>query len=164
MSSINIAAPRTINAYAKLEQDGEIKPWQYQSRPLGAEDVEIKISHCGICGSDVHCLDCGWGSTPLPCVAGHEIIGIVTLVGSAVTTLAVGDRVGVGAQVWACLNKEKERPCVECADGADAYCARTVWTINLKYKDGSPSYGGYADYIRVLSRARHSAPLHRLGL
>ncbi|GAB9469448.1 hypothetical protein Gpo141_00006727, partial [Globisporangium polare] len=43
------AAPRTVNAYAAFEQSGEFKQWQYTSRAVGAEDVEIKISHCGIC-------------------------------------------------------------------------------------------------------------------
>ncbi|KAF1331214.1 Mannitol dehydrogenase, partial [Globisporangium splendens] len=144
-------APRTINAYAGFGQGGDVKPWQYQSRPLGAEDVEVKISHCGICGTDVHTLDCGWGPTPFPCVVGHEIVGEVSLVGSAVKDLAVGDRVGVGAQVWACLNKEKARPCVECANNADAYCTRCVWTYSHKYEDGAQTHGGYADYIRVLA-------------
>ncbi|KAF1323650.1 Mannitol dehydrogenase, partial [Globisporangium splendens] len=151
MSSADPTAPRTINAYAGLEKDQGLQPWQYQSRPLGAGDVEIKISHCGICSSDLHMLDGGWGPAPFPCVAGHEIIGEVTVVGSEVKHLVVGDRVGVGGQAWACLNKDKERPCAECADGADAYCSRSVWTITLNYEDGSPSYGGYADYIRVLA-------------
>ncbi|KAF1320373.1 Mannitol dehydrogenase, partial [Globisporangium splendens] len=151
-------APRTIDAYAAFEKSGEVKPWQYQSRPLGAEDVEIKISHCGICGSDVHSLDCGWGPTAFPCVAGHEIIGVVTAAGPDVKHLAVGDRVGVGAQAWACLNKDKERPCVECADGADAYCTRNVWTCGMKYEDGTPTYGGFADYVRVLSHYAFKIP------
>ncbi|GAB9475615.1 hypothetical protein Gpo141_00012703, partial [Globisporangium polare] len=91
-------APRTVNAYAAFEQSGEVKPWQYQSRPLGTDDVEIKITHSGICGSDVHTMDCGWGPSTFPIVPGHEIIGEVTVAGSDVKHLAVGDRVGVGAQ------------------------------------------------------------------
>ncbi|KAF1321507.1 hypothetical protein FI667_g11849, partial [Globisporangium splendens] len=47
----------------RIQQGEDVKPWQYQSRPLGADDVEIKISHCGICGSDIHSLDSGWGPT-----------------------------------------------------------------------------------------------------
>ncbi|KAG2515913.1 hypothetical protein JM18_007986 [Phytophthora kernoviae] len=91
-------APRTINAYAAFDKTGECKPWQYQSRPLGDEDVEIKISHCGICGSDVHTIDSSWGPAEYPCVAGHEIIGEVTAAGSSVRNFVIGDRVGVGAQ------------------------------------------------------------------
>ncbi|KAE9149918.1 hypothetical protein PF005_g33531, partial [Phytophthora fragariae] len=110
-------APRTVNAYAAFDAKGEVKPWQYQSRPLGREDVEIKISRSGICGSDIHTMEGGWGPAAYPCVVGHEIVGEVTLAGSDVKTLKVGDRVAVGAQVWACLNKNPEKPCNDCADG-----------------------------------------------
>ncbi|KAG1695183.1 hypothetical protein DVH05_020824 [Phytophthora capsici] len=140
---------RTIQAYAAFDSSGECKPWQYEPRPLGLEDVEIKITHCGICGSDVHTLDSGWGPAKYPVVTGHEIVGTVTFTGSDVKHLAVGDRVGVGAMVWACRNKEPSSPCDECADGFDPYCKNVVMTYNSLYKDGSKSYGGYADYVRV---------------
>ncbi|KAF1317272.1 Nadp-dependent alcohol dehydrogenase c 2, partial [Globisporangium splendens] len=141
------AAPRTVNAYAAFDKAGEVKPWQYESRVLGTEDIEIKISHCGICGSDIHALDSGWGPTTYPCVPGHEIVGEVTLVGDDVKDLAVGDRVGVGAQAWACLNKDGD--CRDCADGADVHCGRIVYTYNSYYADGAMAYGGYADFVRV---------------
>ncbi|KAG3158746.1 hypothetical protein PI126_g7700 [Phytophthora idaei] len=86
------AAPRTFNGYAAFGQTGECKPWQFEPRPLGAEDVEIKVTHCGICGSNVHTLDSGWGPTPYPCVAGHGIVGDVVAVGPSVKNLGVGDR------------------------------------------------------------------------
>ncbi|KAI9995437.1 hypothetical protein PInf_012505 [Phytophthora infestans] len=73
----------------------QIKSWEYQSRPLGAEDVEIKISHCGICGSDLHTLDSGWGQTTYPCVVGHEIVGEVTQAGPDIKGLQVGDRFAI---------------------------------------------------------------------
>ncbi|RLN95438.1 hypothetical protein BBJ28_00008146 [Nothophytophthora sp. Chile5] len=143
------AAPRTVHAYASFAKDEEIKPWEYQTRPLGPDDVEIKISHCGICGSDLHTIDSGWGPSMYPCVVGHEIVGEVTQAGPAVKGMKVGDRVGVGAQVWACLNKDANAPCKECASGDDAYCPHKVWTYNDMYKDGAIAYGGYADYVRV---------------
>ncbi|KAG2522615.1 hypothetical protein JM16_003406 [Phytophthora kernoviae] len=116
-------APRTIKAYACFGKDEECKPWEYQSRPLGSEDIEIKISHCGICGSDLHTMESGWGPSTYPCVVGHEIVGEVTLAGDKVQALKVGDRVGVGAQVG---------------------------TYNDTYaNDGAISYGGYAEYVRV---------------
>ncbi|GMF28356.1 unnamed protein product [Phytophthora fragariaefolia] len=142
---------RTINAYAAFDPSGECKPWQYEPRPLGAEDVEIRISHCGICGSDVHTLESGWGPAKYPVVTGHEIVGEVTAVGTDVKHHAVGDRVGVGAMVWACRNKDPSSPCEECADGFDPYCKDVVMTYNSLYKDGSKSYGGYADFVRVSS-------------
>ncbi|KAG3108655.1 hypothetical protein PI124_g21038 [Phytophthora idaei] len=65
--------------------------------------------------------------------------------------MKVGDRVGVGAQVWACLNKFPDEPCKECANGTDAYCRYHVGTYNSKYRktDGTITCGGYADCIRV---------------
>ncbi|EEY56042.1 mannitol dehydrogenase, putative [Phytophthora infestans T30-4] len=59
-------APRTVHAYACFAEGEAVKPWTYQSRPLGSGDVEIKISHCGICGSDVHSLSGGWGGVMYP--------------------------------------------------------------------------------------------------
>ncbi|KAG7383899.1 hypothetical protein PHYBOEH_009739 [Phytophthora boehmeriae] len=151
-------APRTVNAYAAFDKTGECKPWQYQSRPLGDEDVEIKISHCGICGSDVHQIDSSWGPAEYPCVAGHEIIGEVTAAGPSVKNLAIGDRVGVGAQVWACLNRAPGDNCRDCADSHDALCDGIVWAINGAYKDGARSFGGFADYIRVDSNYAFKIP------
>ncbi|KAG1692053.1 hypothetical protein DVH05_025861 [Phytophthora capsici] len=142
--------PRTIHAYACFGKSEEVKPWEYESRPLGPEDIEIKISHCGICGSDIHTIDSGWGPSIYPCVVGHEIVGEVTLAGDKVKGMKVGDRVGVGAQAWACLNKDPKDPCKECAEGDDAYCSRRVWTYGDTYlNDMAMSYGGYADYVRV---------------
>lgn len=133
-----------LRAFGKGEP---VKPWQYESRPLGAADVEIKISHCGVCASDTHVIDSGWGHTNYPYIVGHEIIGVVTQAGPQVQNLAVGDRVGVGAQVLACLDKNT---CVQCANGQDIYCDHLVLTYNSKYPDGALSRGGYADYVRVL--------------
>ncbi|KAG6583084.1 mannitol dehydrogenase [Phytophthora cinnamomi] len=153
-----MASPRIVNAYAAYEPSGKIVPFQYKSRLLGPEDVEIKISHCGICGSDIHHLDSGWKPTMYPCVFGHEIIGEVTVAGTNVKHLSVGERVGVGAQVWACLNRNTEKPCEECADCDNAFCNRSVITYDAKYEDGSMAYGGYADYIRVDSNFAFKIP------
>uniref|UniRef100_K3WRP3 Alcohol dehydrogenase-like C-terminal domain-containing protein n=1 Tax=Globisporangium ultimum (strain ATCC 200006 / CBS 805.95 / DAOM BR144) TaxID=431595 RepID=K3WRP3_GLOUD len=56
------------------------------------------------------------------------------------------------------LNKDKERPCAECASSAESYCSRGVWTYNAKYEDGASTYGGYADYIRVLADCAFKIP------
>ncbi|EGZ10809.1 hypothetical protein PHYSODRAFT_337582 [Phytophthora sojae] len=138
------AAPRSIKALACFGKSEPVQPWEYESRPLGPEDVEIKISHCGICGSDLHVIDSGWKPTLYPCVVGHEIVGQVTLAGEQVKELKVSDRVGVGAQ--------------DCAKGADAYCSGIVGTYNSKYKDGSKTYGGYAEYVRVLGAYAFKIP------
>ncbi|RLN73363.1 hypothetical protein BBJ28_00023610, partial [Nothophytophthora sp. Chile5] len=89
---------------------------------------------------------------------GHEIIGEVTVVGTGVSHLAVGDRVGVGAQVWACLSRDPKAPCEDCVDGENAYCNRSVITYDAKYEDGAMAYGGYADYVRVDSNFAFKIP------
>lgn len=88
--------------------------WQsYEPKKFEENDVDIKISHCGICGSDLHTLRSGWGPTIYPCCVGHEIVGTIVRAGSKVEGgLKVGDRVGVGAQSDSCLKPD----CEECSD------------------------------------------------
>ncbi len=148
-------APRTIHGYAAMKPGLEVEPFEYKSRPLGAADVEIAISHCGICGSDLHTISGGWGGANYPVIPGHEIIGKVTAVGSGVTDLSIGDRVGVGAMVFACQDK---KTCNECATDMDSYCSKSVFTYNGTYSDGEKSYGGYAEYVRVDSNYAFKIP------
>lgn len=90
--------------------------WQeYEPKPFEDTDVDIKITHCGICGSDIHTLRSGWVPTSYPVCVGHEIVGHAVRVGDKVKDIKVGDRVGVGAQSGACLNQKGD--CEACADG-----------------------------------------------
>ncbi|TKX18957.1 NADP-dependent alcohol dehydrogenase-like protein 1 [Elsinoe australis] len=110
-------------------------------------DVDIKISHCGICASDIHTLRSGWYPTNYPVVVGHEIVGEAVKVGKDVKHIKVGDRVGVGAQSGACRNQNGD--CEGCADGKENYCSHGVNTFDSKWPvDGSTSKGGYATYWR----------------
>ncbi|EME42899.1 hypothetical protein DOTSEDRAFT_153077 [Dothistroma septosporum NZE10] len=121
--------------------------WQEfpNQKPFGDSDIDIQISHCGICGSDLHTLRSGWFPTPYPCCVGHEIVGKAVRVGPKVKkNIKVGDRVGVGAQVASCLQPD----CEECAAGIENHCSKGVQTYGSKYPDGSDTYGGYADYHR----------------
>jgi alcohol dehydrogenase (NADP+) len=90
------------------------------------------------CTVDLHTLDSGWGPTKYPVVVGHEIVGIVTNVGSEVTRVKIGQRVAVGAQVQSC------HQCGSCNSDLEAYCPTGTYTYNSKYPDGTPTYGGYA--------------------
>ncbi|KAF4212490.1 hypothetical protein CNMCM8980_000924 [Aspergillus fumigatiaffinis] len=114
-------------------------------------DVDIKITHSGICGSDLHTLRSGWGPTMYPCCVGHEIVGIAVRVGSkAEGGIKVGDRVGVGAQNDSCLGRKGD--CEECASGMEQYCGHgMVGTYNGVHYNGDKSYGGYALYHRAPS-------------
>ncbi|RDI90004.1 hypothetical protein Vi05172_g858 [Venturia inaequalis] len=127
--------------------DGNMKWQSYEPKKWEETDVDIKISHCGICGSDIHTLRSGWGETNYPCVVGHEIVGRAVKVGKDVKGVKVGDRVGVGAQSGACMNHKGD--CEECADGAVNHCPRMTNTFDGKFENGGMSYGGYANYNRA---------------
>ncbi|KAI8851749.1 putative mannitol dehydrogenase [Chytridium lagenaria] len=129
-----------IKAFSCSGKGELLKPFTYTPRPLGGKDVEIEISHCGICGSDIHTLDSGWGPTTYPCVVDYWYRHRV---GPDATKLKIGDRVGVGAQVWACLD------CPACNAGLDNFCSKGVFTYNAKYQDGQSAQGGYASHVRV---------------
>lgn len=98
-------------------------------------------------------MDSGWGPTHYPICVGHEIVGKVVAIGSAVTEHKIGDRVGVGAQSYACWEPE----CDECSQGIDNCCTKQVDTYNDTYPDGAVSQGGYAN--RVRTDARHVIPV-----
>ena len=107
----------------------------------------IKILYSGICHSDIHQARQEWGRAICPMVPGHEIAGLVTEVGSAVTKYQVGDRVGVGCMVDSC------RECENCLAGQEQYClGGNVMTYNGIGKDGEPTLGGYSQSIVVDER------------
>ena len=134
----------------------QLLPYKYDPGALRADEVEIKISHCGVCFSDVHLIDNDWGMSKYPFVPGHEIIGAVVAVGSAVKNLVVGDRVGVGWQADSC------GICEWCRQGEEHLCAKSQPTCVGRN-------GGFADKIRVNWRfaipvpaaldSEHAAPL-----
>ena len=106
-------------------------------------DIDIQIEACGVCGSDVHTITGGWGECPLPICVGHEVIGKAIKVGSKVTTIKVGDRVGVGAQIKSCMK------CRLCKTDQENYCVDKVDTYGAPYQDGTIAQGGYASHIRA---------------
>jgi D-arabinose 1-dehydrogenase-like Zn-dependent alcohol dehydrogenase len=76
---------------------------QFRPKAFESHDVDVEIEACGVCGSDVHTLTGGWGQANFRLCVGHEVVGHVVNIGKEVSSTKVGDRVGVGAQVWACL-------------------------------------------------------------
>ncbi|KAJ2382196.1 hypothetical protein H4S02_005861, partial [Coemansia sp. RSA 2611] len=134
-----------IHGWAAFEAGTAVKPWSYTPRPLGENDVEIKILYSGICGSDLHTIKDEWAGTSFPAIVGHEIVGKVTKLGSGVSAHQIGDLVGVGAQVYGCLQDD----CNACSRDLDPHCPNKVFTYNAKYPDGQQSQGGYAEAVRV---------------
>lgn len=126
--------------------DGNMKWQTYQAKTWTEDDIDIEISHCGVCGSDLHTLRSGWGATPYPAVVGHEIVGKAVRVGSSTKRgIKVGDRVGVGAQSKSCLKPD----CEMCSSGIENHCTNDfVQTYGMKYQNGDMAQGGYAKYWR----------------
>ncbi|KAJ2796150.1 hypothetical protein H4R20_005628, partial [Coemansia guatemalensis] len=134
-----------IHGWAAMKPGIKVEPWTYKPRPIGPNDVEVEIQYSGVCGSDLHLIKDEWHNTNYPSIVGHEIVGRVVTKGEEVTGLAEGDIVGVGAQVYACLQDD----CGQCSRGFDPYCPNKVYTFNDIYADGERSQGGYASAIRV---------------
>ncbi|KAF2847657.1 GroES-like protein [Plenodomus tracheiphilus IPT5] len=118
--------------------EGKMQWGSYSPKTFQDTDVEMDITHCGVCGSDIHTLRSGWGPSDYPVVVGHEIIGNVTKVGKDVEGIKVGDRVGVGAQSNCC------EACRPCKMEQESNCYNNTGTYNSKYPNGDKSYGGYA--------------------
>ncbi len=111
-------------------------------RKLTKTSVAVDIKFSGICHSDIHQVRDEWSEGIFPMVPGHEIVGVVSEVGSAVTKHKVGDRVGVGVFVDSCGT------CDPCKRGMENYCRTgNVQTYNGRHYDGEESYGGYAKQI-----------------
>ncbi len=134
-----------INALAALEQGAALQPFSFQASPLKAFDCAIKVLACGICHSDIHMIHGDWGISRYPLVPGHEVIGEVVEIGSHVTHLQRGDRVGVGWQQGSCMH------CLDCLKGNHNLCDRAEGLI-------VSGYGGFADYMVVDSRFAFSLP------
>ena len=100
----------TAKAWGVTSPESAVVPLTIERRDLRPEDVAIKISHCGICHTDLHFAHNDWGMSEFPMVPGHEIIGTVTGVGSGVTKYQEGDRVAVGCLVDSDLTCEQCRP------------------------------------------------------
>ncbi|KAL1861173.1 hypothetical protein Plec18170_001688 [Paecilomyces lecythidis] len=129
--------------------DGKMVWQKFTPKQWEETDIDVKISHCGICGSDEHSLRSSWEWLPTkyPCCAGHEIIGTVVRVGTQVEHgLKIGDRVGVGAQTEACIGRMGY--CADCASGNEQYCPRFSTTACGTYINGETAYGGYGLYHR----------------
>lgn len=128
-----------ISAYAALGEKQPLQKFEYEAPPLGPMDVEVRITHCGICHSDIHLIDNDWQMSTYPLVPGHEIIGVVTEIGSEVKHLEKGQRVGIGWQRSSCLI------CDHCLRGEENLCPESEDTC-------LGHYGGFAEYIRTDSR------------
>ncbi|KAI4328112.1 hypothetical protein L6164_020496 [Bauhinia variegata] len=79
--------PRKAIGWAARDSSGVLSPFKFSRRETGEKDVTFKVLYCGVCHTDLHMVENGWGSSIYPLVPGHEIVGVVTEVGSKVTKL-----------------------------------------------------------------------------
>lgn len=145
-----------IQGLAAHAAGAELLPFKYDPGKLGLNEVEIAITHCGVCHSDLHLIANDWGVSQYPFIPGHEIIGTVTAVGAEVRSLEAGQRVGLGWQSNSC------GVCEWCTRGMENLCPVSEGTCVHRH-------GGYADRVRAHARfvflipdaleSEHAAPL-----
>jgi uncharacterized zinc-type alcohol dehydrogenase-like protein len=128
-----------IHGLAVHAAGAHLLPYKYDPGELPTHEVEIKVSHCGVCYSDIHLIDNDWGFSKYPFIPGHEIVGTVVAVGTEVRSLTVGERVGVGWQADSC------GICEWCRQGDEHLCAKAQPTCVGRN-------GGFGDKLRVNSR------------
>jgi uncharacterized zinc-type alcohol dehydrogenase-like protein len=130
------------HGYAAQSIAAPLEPFKFTRRELHDHDVHVDIQFCGVCHSDIHFVRNEWGNAVFPVVPGHEIIGRVKAVGSAVTRFKPGDLVGVGVIVDSC------RTCASCKAGEEQYCeVGATLTYGVRDKYGDLTQGGYANNI-----------------
>jgi uncharacterized zinc-type alcohol dehydrogenase-like protein len=141
--------PTTYNtkAYSAASATSPLASTTIPRRDLTERDIQIEVLFCGICHSDLHAVRNEWSSvmpTVYPIVPGHEIVGRVTKVGSAVTKYKVGDLAAVGCLV------DSDRTCPHCKAGLEQFCPNLILTYNSPDKHlGGVTYGGYSNSIVV---------------
>src|SRR5580692_8795347 len=143
-------------AYSAASEKSPLASTTIARRDPTENDVQIEILFCGVCHSDLHQARNEWSGvmpTVYPCVPGHEIVGRVTKVGSAVTKFKPGDLAAVGCMV------DSDGTCPECKAGLEQFCQNFTLTYNFPdKKSGGVTYGGYSDSIVVTEHFVLSVP------
>jgi uncharacterized zinc-type alcohol dehydrogenase-like protein len=131
--------------FAAKSATAPLEPHNFQRRDVGPKDILIHIDFCGVCHSDIHSVRNEWGGANYPVIPGHEIVGHITQVGSAVTKFKVGDLAGVGCMVDSC------RTCHSCEQHLEQFCDKgATFTYGSPEKNMStPTYGGYSSQVVV---------------
>jgi uncharacterized zinc-type alcohol dehydrogenase-like protein len=137
-------------AYSAASATSSLASTTITRRDPTEHDVQIDILYCGICHSDLHQVRNEWSGvmpTVYPCIPGHEIVGRVAKVGSAVSKFKPGDLAAVGCMV------DSDGTCAECRAGFEQFCPNFTLTYNFPDKHlGGVTYGGYSDSIVVDQR------------
>ncbi len=124
-----------IKAYAVQGPKSKFEPFEYDPGELRPEQIEIKVTHAGICHSDLSMRDNEWGNSVYPFVGGHESVGEIVALGENAKGLAIGDIVGLGWNAGSCMH------CRHCLSGYHIDCPELEQTIVGRH-------GGFADRVR----------------
>lgn len=124
-----------VDAWVATEMKQKLERQQVDLGPLGPEEVEVEVEHCGLCHSDLSMLDDEWGWSQFPAVLGHEAVGRIVEVGRSAKGLEVGQRVGVG---WTASSRMH---CRSCMSGDQHLCVEAQPTI-VGHR------GGFASRVR----------------
>lgn len=136
-----------VYGYGAQGKDSDLMPVVFARKTAGKGEVAFRVTHCGVCHSDLHQARNDWGNTIFPCVPGHEIVGTVTAVGEGVDGVAIGDIVGVGCMIDSCQS------CEACEADEENYCqgekGATLTYNGPMNPDGTNTYGGYSSHLVV---------------
>lgn len=135
-----------FQAYASLKPGEKLQPWEYEPAPLGSNDVEIAVTHNGLCHTDIHMRDNDWNVSKFPLVAGHEVVGNVTQIGAEVTSIKIGDRLGFGWISNSC------RVCDACLRGEENICRQGYKGLIVG------NHGGFANKLRACADFAYKIP------
>ena len=126
-----------IRDHAAMSAKGRLEPFEYDVGEIGRQQVDVQVTHCGICHTDAARVDNDYGITQYPLVPGHEAVGVVSTVGPGVDQLRVGQRVGVGPISGSCMK------CERCSIGLQHLCPNIVMTVVGGHQ------GGFATHVRA---------------
>jgi len=135
-----------IKGFAALTRGAKLSPFTFDAPPPKGNEIRVSISHCGICGSDIHAIDDDYSVFDFPIIAGHEVVGYISEVGSEIPVSRIGERVGIGWQARACGH------CEWCVKGEVQLCLDVVnnstWT----------PYGGFSTSVVVQDQFAYPLP------
>ena len=126
-----------VNGYASFEKGQKLEAFAYNLEQPDINDVVVKVTHCGVCVSDLDCIDDAFGWSKYPFIPGHEVVGEVVSFGSGIVHLTLGQRVGIGPTRSSCMN------CEVCNVGFEQLCADSIATLQ------PGEHGGFADHICI---------------
>jgi uncharacterized zinc-type alcohol dehydrogenase-like protein len=137
---------QTFQGYAALEPGEKLQKWEYEPATLGRLDIEIQVTHNGLCHTDIHMRDNDWNVSSFPLVAGHEVVGEITQLGEDVTSFQIGDRVGFG---WI---RNSCRTCEACVRGEENVCRQGYTGLIVGH------HGGFANRLRAPADFAYKIP------